>query len=236
MMQQFFVTQDLQLNTTIDFSKEIAFQIGTVLKLKTGELVLLSDQKKMFEASLTLNGKAVSALCHKEIFIEAIKIKVTLIQALIRREKFELILQKATELGVDRIVPLILERNVVKWENEPDKMVRYRSILREAAEQCHRLKVPEIVEPIYLKNIATYKSEQNFVAYEVENHDHQLKKRLEMTGSISIVIGPEGGISPKEIELLKNQGFESVSLGNRIFRAETAAMVAIHTVDCVLDL
>jgi 16S rRNA (uracil1498-N3)-methyltransferase len=235
-MHQFFVTQDLQINTSIELSKDIAFQIGTVLKLKTGETVLICDQKKMFEASLILNGKIVSAHCEKEIFVEPIKIKITLIQALIRREKFELILQKATELGVDRIVPLILERNVVKWENEPDKMARYRSILKEAAEQCHRLTIPEIVEPIHLRNIQAYKSELNFVAYEVEDPDHQLKKCLRKCDSVSIIIGPEGGISPKEIEMLSQYGFDRVSLGNRIYRAETAAMVAINTIDCVLDL
>jgi len=235
-MHQFFVPQDLQQNISIDFSKDIAFQIATVLKLKTGETVLVCDQKRMFEATLVLSGKSVSALCQKEVYIEPLKVKVTLIQALIRREKFELILQKATELGVDRIVPLIMERNVVKWDNEADKMIRYRNILKEAAEQCHRLTIPEIIEPIHLKNIETYKSEQNFVAYEVENHDHQLKKRIKDTTSVSIIIGPEGGISPKEIEFLSRHGFESVSLGNRIYRAETAAMVAIHTVDCVLDL
>jgi 16S rRNA (uracil1498-N3)-methyltransferase len=235
-MHQFFVTQDLQINTSIELSKDIAFQIGTVLKLKTGETVLICDQKKMFEASLILNGKIVSAHCEKEIFVEPIKIKITLIQALIRREKFELILQKATELGVDRIVPLILERNVVKWENEPDKMARYRSILKEAAEQCHRLTIPEIVEPIHLRNIQAYKSELNFVAYEVEDPDHQLKKCLRKCDSVSIIIGPEGGISPKEIEMLSQYGFDRVSFGNRIYRAETAAMVAINTIDCVLDL
>jgi 16S rRNA (uracil1498-N3)-methyltransferase len=235
-MHQFFVTQDLQINASIELSKDIAFQIGTVLKLKSGETVLISDQKKMFEASLMVNGKIVSAHCEKEIFVEPIKIKVTLIQALIRREKFELILQKATELGVDRIVPLILERNVVKWENEPDKMARYRSILKEAAEQCHRLSIPEIVEPIHLRNIQAYKSELNFVAYEVENPEHQLKKRLRKCDSVSIIIGPEGGISPKEIEILSQYGFDRVSLGNRIYRAETAAMVAINTIDCVLYL
>jgi 16S rRNA (uracil1498-N3)-methyltransferase len=235
-MHQFFVTQTLLLNASIDLPKEVTYQIDRVLKLKTGESILLCDQTKMFEATLLIMGKAISATCVKEIFIEPIKVKITLIQALIRREKFELVLQKATELGVSRIVPLILERNVVKWENDPDKMVRYRSILREAAEQCHRLTIPEIVEPIYLKNIDSFKCEQNFVAYEVENPDHQLKKRLGKIESVSIIIGPEGGISPREINVLNDHGFESVSLGTRIYRAETAAMVAIHTVDCVLDL
>jgi len=235
-MHQFFVTQELQINSSIDFSKDIAFQIGNVLKLRSGETVWICDQKKMFEAQLNIQGKAVSATCVREISIEPLKIKVTLIQALIRREKFELILQKATELGVDRIVPLIMERNVVKWENEPEKMLRYRNILKEAAEQCHRLTIPEIVEPIHLKSIGTYKSELNFVAYEVEDKEHQLKKRLKKCDSVSIIIGPEGGISPREIDLLNTSGFESVSLGSRIYRAETAAMVAIHTVDCVLDL
>ncbi len=235
-MHQFFITQALNLNNEIAFSKETAFQIVTVLKLRTGETVLLSDQKKMFEAVLTVSGKNVIAHCVTEReFIKA-KVEVTLIQALIRKEKFELVLQKATELGVSRIVPIILERNVVKWTNEPEKMNRYRHILLEAAEQCHRFDIPLLHDPISIQNIADFKSDQNFVAYEVENSEHQLKKVLKNTKTVTLVIGPEGGISPKEIIQLNHLGYESVSLGPRIYRSETAAMVGIHTIDCVLDI
>lgn len=235
-MHQFFTTQEIAPNVEIQFSKENIFQMLTVLKLRTGEKVLVCNQKRMFEAELIINGKNVSALCNTEKMVVPTKIEVTLIQSLIRKEKFELVLQKATELGVHKIVPLILERNVVKWENEPEKMNRYRHILLEAAEQCHRLTIPELCDPITIKNINDYKSEQNFVAYEVEDASHQLKNVLKNTKTITLIIGPEGGISPKEINQLTTLGFESVSLGSRIYRSETAAMVAIHTIDCVFEI
>ena len=235
-MHQFFINQELVINNEVSFSKENTFQMLTVLKLRSGEKVLVCDQNKMFEAELIITDKNVKARCLTEIKIDPVKIEVTLIQSLIRKEKFELVLQKATELGVSRIVPLILDRNVVKWEKEPEKMNRYRHILLEASEQCHRLTIPELCEPITLKNIEDYKSEQNFVAYEIEDKKHQLKNVLTPTKTITLVIGPEGGISPKEIIQLTSFGFESVSLGSRIYRSETAAMVAIHTIDCVFDI
>ena len=235
-MHQFFVQDPLDLHSRVTFDKETAFQINRVLKLHEGEVLWLCNTRVMASAHLENRHNDLVAVIDAHLEIQDLQREVTLIQAFIRKEKFELILQKATELGVSRIVPLILERNVVKWEGEPNKLARYRAILKEAAEQCHRLSIPELIEPITLKQIASYKSEQNFVAYEAKDPDHHLKRRLKDTKTVSIVIGPEGGISPREIEFLTEQGFEIVSLGTRIYRAETAAMVAIHTVDCVLGL
>jgi 16S rRNA (uracil1498-N3)-methyltransferase len=187
-------------------------------------------------AHLTMEQGHLIAVVDEHCFTPVLKREVTLFMALIRKEKFELVLQKATELGVTRIVPLLLERNIVKWEQDSNKLQRYRLILKEAAEQCHRLTIPELCEPIPLKLISQYLCEQNFVAYEVQDPSQELKNQLKEVASISIVIGPEGGITPKEIDFLKQTGFNVVSLGPRIYRAETASMVAIHTVDCVLGL
>ena len=235
-MHQFYVTDKLDLNSVVRFDKETLHQISKVLKLKINESLWLCNTIVMAQAHLILEGQTLAAFVDVYVPVEDVQRKVTLIQAFIRKEKFELILQKATELGVSRIVPLILERNVVKWEGEPHKLDRYRAILKEASEQCHRLSIPKLCEPITLKNISNYKSDQNFVAYEAQDPNQTLKARLKEVESVSIVIGPEGGISPKEIALLRENGFEIVSLGKRIYRAETAAMVAINTVDCVIGL
>ncbi len=235
-MHQFFINDPLHINTLVRFDKETSHQISKVLKLHTNEEFLLCNNTVMALAVLENDSSQPEARIQRHLSVEPLKREVTLIQAFIRKEKFELVLQKATELGISRIVPLVLERNVVKWEGESNKLTRYRSILKEAAEQCHRLTIPELCDPITLKNIADYRSDLNFVAYEAKDPDHNLKHQLKDVNSISIVIGPEGGISPREIDLLKEQGFEAVSLGKRIYRAETAAMVAIHTVDCVLGI
>lgn len=235
-MHQFFVNDKLELQKEVRFEKAIAHQIKTVLKLKPGEKILLSDTKVIANAVIQYQDAEPLALVEGFEAIQTVARKVTLIMALIRKEKFELVLQKATELGVYQIVPLILERNVVKWDDEPRKMDRYRSILKEASEQCHRVDIPLLQEPVTLKTIGKYCGDQNFVAYEAQDPSMTLKHQLRDVQSISIVIGPEGGISPREITELTKLGFQSVSLGSRIYRAETAAMAAIHTVDCILGL
>ncbi len=235
-MHQFFVNASLQINSKVSFDKEIQHQIIKVIKLHTGEEILLSNTQVMAVAHVLIEKDTLTAIVDHHVNCAPKLREVTLIQALIRKEKFELVLQKATELGVHRIVPLIMERNVVKWEQDSNKLQRYKTILKEAAEQCHRLDIPELTQPISIKDIENYKSDLNFIAYEVDDPSHTLKNALIQCASVSIIIGPEGGISLNEITNLESFGFNRVSLGPRIYRAETAAMVAINTIDCVLGL
>jgi 16S rRNA (uracil1498-N3)-methyltransferase len=235
-MHQFFVKPSLEIKSKFNFDKDITHQIIKVLKLHTDEEILISDTRVMAVAHLSIEKDGVYAIVDHFVDVPKQHIEVTLIQALIRKEKFELILQKATELGVHRIVPLIMERNVVKWDQDSNKLDRYKTILKEAAEQCHRLNIPQLMPPIMIKELETYKSDLNFVAYEGEDPSRLLKHALTPSKSVSIIIGPEGGISLNEIKKLEALGFILVSLGPRIYRAETAAFVAINTIDCVLGL
>jgi len=235
-MHQFFVKPSLKIESKITFDKDITHQIVKVLKLHTGEEILVSDTQVMAIAHISIEKDGVYAIVDRFVDVPKQHVEVTLIQALIRKEKFELVLQKATELGVHRIVPLIMERNVVKWEQDSNKLERYKTILKEAAEQCHRLDIPQLMTPITLKELENFKGDLNFVAYEDEDPSRLLKHALTPSKSVSIIIGPEGGISLNEIKKLESLDFIRVSLGPRIYRAETAALVAINTIDCVLSL
>ncbi|KAF0226588.1 MAG: rsmE [Erysipelotrichaceae bacterium] len=235
-MHQFFINSSLELKSKVSFDKEIQHQITKVLKLHTDEEILLSNTQVMVVGKMVIEKDSVSAIIERVVDCPVQRIEVTLIQALIRKEKFELVLQKATELGVHRIVPLIMERNVVKWEQDSNKLQRYKTILKEAAEQCHRLNIPELTQPVIIKDLESYKSDLNFVAYEVADPSHLLKNALNPCKSVSIIIGPEGGISLNEITKIESLGYKCVSLGSRIYRAETAAMVAINTIDCGLGI
>jgi 16S rRNA (uracil1498-N3)-methyltransferase len=163
-------------------------------------------------------------------------VEITLIQGLIRKEKWEFFLQKATEVGVHRIVPLILERNVVKWDrtDEAAKMKRYHKIVQEAAEQSRRSDIPLIELPINIHELPKYMSELNFVAYENES-ELSLKHALKPASSVTVVMGSEGGISPEEIAVMSSMGFKPVTLGTRILRAETAGIVVCTTIENILD-
>lgn len=231
-MHQFFVETLLQLHQPVVLPAEVLRQIKTVLKLKPRELVWLSDGTRLFEGPLQAD---LTVIPQREIETPVRPFRVVLYAALIRKERFEWMLQKATELGVDRIVPLIMERNVVKWDDEPRKLQRYRAILKEASEQCHRVDIPRFDEPLRLKDVDFKDVESLFVAYEVLSQTQALSSVPIAQGHIGILIGPEGGISPSEFDLLKSKGGVAVGLGPRILRAETAALVALTTLNTRLE-
>ncbi len=237
-MQRFFIEEKLEQQSFIKLNREIEHQCKNVLRYKDDELIeLLDDQHHLALASLKFTDEGLMASIKEIKTVVVNDLKITLIQALIKKDKWEFVLQKATELGVYQIVPLILKRNVVKWEAKeiPSKLKRDQKIIQEAAEQCERLTCPKILAPIRIQDIEQVMSEQNFVAYEDETQV-TLKHCLETKQSYSIVIGPEGGFTEDEINQLNEIGFKSVSLGPRILRAETAALVGINTIQTLIEL
>jgi 16S rRNA (uracil1498-N3)-methyltransferase len=231
-MHQFFVESNLELNQPVQLPADVVRQIKTVLKLKPMELVWLSNGSKLVEGSLQSD---LTVLPKRSIETPQRSVQVVLYAALIRKERFELMLQKATELGVDRIVPLIMERNVVKWEDEPRKLQRYTTILKEAAEQCHRVNIPHLDEPQRLRQVDFDGTDTLLVAYEELSLTQPLSQVPLDGKTLGIVIGPEGGISSSEFDYLKSKGGIPVGLGPRILRAETAALVALTTLNTRIE-
>lgn len=236
-MQRFFVSESLNDKLSIVLPDSIKHQCERVLRYQEGQIIMLVDHSNgEAEASIHIEKDVWSARILKYRIIEPNSIQITLIQALIRKEKWEYVLQKATELGVTRIVPLVCSRNVVKWESgELDhKLSRYRKIIQEAAEQSHRTSLPQLKEPISIDELEHYKSDLNFVAYENEK-TRALKHSLSSCSSVSLVIGPEGGLSAEEHAKIESFGFESVHLGSRILRAETAGLVGITVIQTLCE-
>jgi len=237
-MQQFFIDQQIELNQEIKLNEEIAYQCIHVLRYHNDKLIRCVDHKGTLAlCRIRIDNESLFAAPIELLeTVSEMKCKVTLIQALIRKERWEFILQKATELGVYRIVPIELKRNVVQWDkNEASRKVeRYQKIMVEAAEQSKRVYVPKLEPLIKLNEISKYKSESNFVAYENENKTH-LRKHINNQSSITIICGPEGGFDESEVKYLVEQGFISVSLGSRILRAETAGIYILSGIDFVLE-
>lgn len=216
-MQQYFIDQVLNVNESYELRDDILYHLTKVLRSTNKTFRLADKNGNIFLANLD-NSKA--HIIEKLDEYNELTTDITVILALIKQDKFELTLQKLTELGVKRIIPYNATRSVVKEKKTDKKIERYKKILTEASEQSHRNFVPEILPAIDLKDIEKYKSELNFVAYEKEN-----ESKVNLKGeSITFIIGPEGGFDIKEIEYIKSIGFESISLGNRILRAETAAI------------
>jgi 16S rRNA (uracil1498-N3)-methyltransferase len=153
---------------------------------------------------------------------------ITIAIGLVKEQKMDLILQKLTELGVKRIIPLKMERSIVKLDPQKfaKKKERWNSICKEASEQSHRNVIPEITNQMTIKELAKENFDYKYVC-SVKEEDNLIVNYLQNNSKyakIVFVIGPEGGISEQEETELNNDGYISVSLGKRVLRVETAAI------------
>ena len=228
-MQQYFSNVPLKVGEEYIFTEEQAHHARDVVRLNEETIRLVYEGKGYF-ARCYRKGKQFAAMVESEDErTNEPPYELTLVMALIRREKFELVLQKAAELGATRIVPMVSSRCVVK--NKEDKAEkqkkRWQDICLEASQQCKRSRIPEVTDVINIKDIRNVKSEVNLAAYEnAWGSSMNLKEAVKEGSSFTVVIGPEGGFSEEEIKKLEEDGFTAVTFGPRILRAETAAMYA----------
>lgn len=234
-MQQYFINQQIQIDSLFSFDKEQAHHIKNVLRMKENEMVKVVDSlENPFYATITFQDKEVLGKCTEALVKKAETVKITLIQGMIKKDKWDFLIQKACELGVHQIIPMISSRSVVKVEKQDHKKIeRYNKIALEACEQCKRDSIAHVEEPISFKEIIHYKKSLNIVAYEDADHTSQSLKTLLQSQrdvhEIVYVVGSEGGFSKDEVAYLVENGFHCVSLGSRILRAETAAISLINT-------
>lgn len=201
-----------------------------VLRLKEGDDIRISVQGKRYKAVLMFDNNskyAYANIVHELSSSEAI-IRITLYQGIPKGDKLEQIVRQSTELGVFAVVPCQFIRCIAKPGNANQRMSRLNKIAREAAMQSGRTTIPLVEEPItFLEmNQRLTLHQQALIAYEQEN---TLTPEKVYTGAkdLALVIGPEGGFAPEEIDSLKAQAF---SLGPRILRTETAGIAAISMI------
>ena len=157
---------------------------------------------------------------------------LTLIQALARGEKLDFVVQKATELGVDRIIPVTTQRAVPRLDTlrATSRRVRWQKIAREASRQSGRADVPE-VEPVTSLAVAVDASPRDALKLILWEESRQVRLRelipLEPPPGIVIAIGPEGGFTVEEVAHAREAGFQAVGFGPRILRTETASLAAL---------
>ncbi|MDP2813846.1 MAG: RsmE family RNA methyltransferase, partial [Erysipelotrichaceae bacterium] len=172
-MQQYFVNQKLTLDMEVDMTQEQSHHISTVLRMTDGKIIRLADLNGfLFYGSIQISKTGVRVKVIQAIAEQReSKVNITLAVALIKGDRWDWMLEKATECGVSKIVPFISSRCVVKDKPETAqrKLERYRKILTEAAEQSYRHTVPAITEPVSFKQLVEHKSLLNFIAYEKEN-------------------------------------------------------------------
>ena len=217
-MQQYFVSETLSTGDEINLDKDILYHLVKVLRKDSSYTFRIVDQSgSIFHASLS--GKDTCLIKEKLDEDNELSCDITCILSLIKSDKLELCIQKLVELGVRRIVLYDARRSVMKIKDEK-KLQRLSKIALEAAEQSHRNIVPQVLMPIGIKQMKDYMSEKNYICYESERNIADITS----SSSITYIIGPEGGFEDKEYEQICALGFESISLGKRILRAETAAL------------
>jgi 16S rRNA (uracil1498-N3)-methyltransferase len=156
---------------------------------------------------------------------------ITLALAIFKFDRMEWAIEKCTELGVARIIPVIGQRSEPRLATAATKRVeRWKRIAMQASEQSRRASPPEIIEPVKVKDLIQFPAANRVLLSESE-HEIMLRDAVaEHGGDILLAVGPEGGWTAGEIELFRAAGWTSASLGNTILRAETAAIAAVAVV------
>ncbi len=203
-----------------------------VLRARQGQQIEVVDSSgAAFEAALSFAGERAIARLERKLSAAAEpQLQITLAQALPKGQKMDFIVEKATELGVARIVPLLTERTVAT-SARPGKAGRWKRIARSAATQCGRRDLPEVEDAIawddFCVRIGSF--ERVFLPWELAEREplrERLPRLLGGAHNVAIAIGPEGGFSHAEVERASAAGALTLSLGQRILRTETAGLVA----------
>lgn len=209
-----------------------------VLRFGVGDrFVLFNGDGSDYRARLVSVGKkaAEAELFDRIELGNESPLRITLAQGIARGEKMDLILQKATELGVACIAPVLTERTEVKLDGErmEKKLQHWRGVLASACEQSGRARLPQLLEPQPLPNFAA--SERSLRRYILDPEAGRTLASLDIGSedSVCLLIGPEGGLSDRDRAALRTAGFEGLRLGPRILRTETAGLAAIAALNAL---
>lgn len=207
--------------------------ISNVMRMKSGDFVEVVYENVLYKCKVDFN-KGVNVIFDSIIdsgqndFME-----VVLIVPVLKEQKMDFILQKSTELGVSRIIPIVTERTIVKVdEKELKKIERWSKIVKEASEQCKRYTIPVIDNVKQIKDLV-FDDGVKFVCSTLKNQKNikNLMHNLNECAKMYIVVGPEGGLSMNEESKLNELGFVSISLGNRIMRVETVPIFVLSVLN-----
>ncbi len=236
-----FVDAALEAGSVVDLPKETAAHLTKVLRARSGdEIVLFNGDGREFSGVVeAVRGNRVAAAvgAPRNVDLES-RIAITLVQCLPRAEKMDFVVQKATELGVTRMVPVTSQRSVVRLDDfqAHSKQTHWRSVAISACEQCGRARLPLIDSPTPLLTFLGRSTPAEHPRWVLEPHTIAPALRDTPLGNATrpravpaaeIAVGPEGGFAEDELEAFRIAGFSRLGLGPRVLRTETAAIAAI---------
>ncbi len=231
-LRRLYAAVDLHPGSTVELPPESARHAVQVLRMRAGDQAVVFDGRgSQYLVRLTRasrRGVAAEVVTEQPALPES-PLAVTLAQGLCRREKMDWVMQKATELGVMQIIPVIAERSIVRLDSERayKRLAHWRAIVAHACEQCGRSRVP-VVEPTVAIGdfLATHDPAEAAVVLDPEATATLPNVEL-APHRLTLLVGPEGGLAADEAEAAVRHGFVAASIGPRTLRTETAALTAI---------
>lgn len=222
-----------QTRTAASLTGDQAAHLARVLRAQPGQIFDVVADGFLHRAEVsTVREDEVSFTLHEELEANA-ALPVRLLLAVFKFDHLEWGIEKATELGVERITPVLARRTEKHLAQAAAKRVeRWRRIVHEAAQQSRRTDVPTVDDPATLKQVLPQVEEPLRLLLAETEQEHTLRARLEAAPeaeAIALAIGPEGGWASEEMQMFRDSGWQHVTLGPRILRAETAAIAAIAT-------
>lgn len=236
-MQRYFVKGNIE---NIIFENDDVFHMRKVMRLKENDQVEVVLDGAVYLAQIKAIDPFEVEVIEKVDENRELSNDITLLYCLPKGDKLDLVIQKATEIGVRSIIGVISSRTIVHIDakDKNKKIDRYNRIIKEASEQSKRSIMPVFKDIISYKEINKFVSQYNFIAYEKESLNKSslfdYLTNVKPHESISILVGAEGGFSPQEVELANEYGFKNVSLGKLILRSETAAIYFMSVLSFML--
>lgn len=235
-MPHFFInSKSVNDNVAVISDKENYNHIAKSLRAKIGENILLIDENQIQHEGIIekINTNSIEIKITKSYkSTRKLPFRLYLAQSPLRSEAQSLIIEKATELGVDGVYPIFTDNCALKKSVIEQKVQKWQKIMLEASKQCERADIPTCFEPTDLDSLLKNVDSDRVLAFTERNADFHLKSYLTQNPitkdeKILVIIGPEGGFSQREFEYFKKNNITTLSLGDLILKAETAVITAI---------
>ncbi|MFD0870556.1 16S rRNA (uracil(1498)-N(3))-methyltransferase [Paenibacillus residui] len=246
-MQRYFIPPERFTADSVEITGDDARHLIRVMRAGIGDQIICCDgiSREWIAEISALEEQRVQAVLVRELGSDSEpSVRVTIAQSLPKGDKMEIVIQKGTEIGAAGFLPFVSERTIVQYDGkkEAKRLERWAKIAKEAAEQAHRTRIPELSLPVTWKQVLKRAREADLALFCYEKEETRqlrplLRDRLAQARDhgqelhVVILIGPEGGFTEREASEAEAAGCIPVSLGKRILRTETAAMVALA---CIL--
>lgn len=235
-MPRFHIRPEAVVADRVTFDEQETRHLARVLRLVPGDPIQVVDGRGAeYTVRLeSIEGRvAIGTILFRSTSVTESPLAVTLAQGVPKGNKMEWIVRTATELGVTRVTPLLTERSIVRLEPARwrDRVRRWQRVAKEAAKQCGRAVIPSVEAPRSIQDLADARPAADVALCLWEGERRGVSEILDaIQGPVTsafLVVGPEGGLAPREVETLRTWGFTSAGLGPRILRTETAGPIGV---------